>query len=114
MGFLACPNTVTEIAREAGRDYITPEDVQAAMDLYGRDDPHRIRIDVLEVLGKASPYRAEDATACARVAYDGPEPFVGPLQVICRNGGTKYGTPCQGHSPRGCKSSRDCTHNYFF
>jgi hypothetical protein len=106
-------NTITAIAFEKGRDYVTPEDVQEAMRAH-REDPHRVRIDVLEILAGETDYPACLPNECARAAYDGPEPFVGPLQVICRNGGTEYGTPCQGHIPRGCKSSRDCNHNYFF
>lgn len=64
-------NKVTAIAARAGRDYITPEDVQEAMD-ENRDDPHGIRIDVLEVLGKQTAFGAEDAGLCAFVAFKGP------------------------------------------
>lgn len=67
------PNTVTYLAEQHGRDYITPEDVQEAMNLFGNEDPHRVRIDVLEVLAKLTAFGAEDSSACAFVAFEGPE-----------------------------------------
>lgn len=64
-------NKVISIAATAGRDYITPEDVQQAMD-ENADDPHGIRIDVLEVLGKQTEFGTEDSGLCAFVAFKGP------------------------------------------
>ena len=62
------PNCVAAIAAVAGRNYITPEDVSKAFERY---DPHMVRIDVLEVLGKKTEFGAEDASLCAFVAWEG-------------------------------------------
>lgn len=78
-------NTVTKIANDAGRDYITPEDVQQAMKEH-RNDPHRVRIDVLEVLGKQTAYGAEDSGLCSFVAFSGPEPLCGARGMAGGNG----------------------------
>jgi hypothetical protein len=64
-------NKVIEIAEKEGRYYITPEDVEQAMN-ENSDDPHGIRIDVLEVLGKQTAFGAEDSGLCAFVAFKGP------------------------------------------
>ena len=63
-------NTVTDIAAQAGRKYITPEDVSKAFKLFS-DDPHRVRIDVLEVLGLQTHFGAEDSSLCAFLAFKG-------------------------------------------
>lgn len=70
-------NKVTAIAAQAGRDYITPEDVEQAMN-ENADDPHAIRIDVLEVLGIQTDFGAEDAGLCAFVAFSGPNAKISP------------------------------------
>ena len=64
-------NKVIEIAEKYGRDYITPEDIEQAMNENG-DDPHGIRIDVLEVLGKQTAFGAEDPGLCAFAAFKWP------------------------------------------
>lgn len=63
-------NTITSIASAAGRRYITPEDVQAAIDAHPHDI-HRVRIDALEVLGKQTEFGAEDRSLCAFIAFRG-------------------------------------------
>lgn len=68
-------NIITAIAKEAGRDYITPEDVQRAHNEH-RDDPHLVRIDLLEILGRQTEFGAEDFALCAFVGFSGPEPIV--------------------------------------
>lgn len=72
------PNCVTAIAAVAGRNYITPEDVSRAFDRY---DPHMVRIDVLEVLGKKTEFGVEDAGLCAFVAWEGK-----PSKEVCGMG----------------------------
>lgn len=64
-------NKVIEYAKRAGRNYITPEDVERAMN-DNHDDPHCVRIDVLEVMAKQTPYGVEDASLCAFAAFEGP------------------------------------------
>jgi hypothetical protein len=64
-------NSVTQIAARAGRKYITPEDVEKAMEAH-RNDPDLVRLDVLEVLGKLTNFGAEDPSLCAFVAFEGP------------------------------------------
>lgn len=61
-------NSVTEIARAAGRSYITPEDVSDALE---RRPSAKVRLDVLEVLGKQTDFGAEDAGLCAFIAWRG-------------------------------------------
>ena len=78
-------NIVTKIANDDGRDYITPEDVQQAMNDH-RNDPHSVRIDVLEVIGKQTTYGIEDPGLCAFVAFSGPEPLCGARGMAGGNG----------------------------
>jgi len=61
-------NIIISIAKVNKRDYITPEDVASAL---GEFDVNKVRLDVLEVLGKHSGYGAEDAGLCAFVAWEG-------------------------------------------
>lgn len=61
-------NCITEIAAHEGRDYITSEDVSAALEIYVAE---RVRRDVLQVLGKATRFGAEDSSLCAFVAWQG-------------------------------------------
>lgn len=61
-------NVVTHIADAQGRDYITPEDITAALRHYSAE---RVRLDVLAVLGKQTHFGAEDAGLCAFVAWEG-------------------------------------------
>lgn len=60
--------SVFDVAKAAGRDYITPEDVSAALD--SGADVNVVRLDVLEAIG--GPRRgAEDKSLCAFVAWKG-------------------------------------------
>lgn len=62
------PNTVTAIAQSKGRNYITPEDVNDAL----QDSPaDTVRLDVLAVLGKQTKFGAEDYGLCAFIAWRG-------------------------------------------
>lgn len=61
-------NCVTGIAKAEGRDYITPEDVGDALKKFDAD---KVRLDVLEVLGKQAGFGAEDKGLCAFVAWEG-------------------------------------------
>ena len=63
-------NSVIEIAKKHGRDYITPEDVSEALKL-SRFASHRVRSEILEVLAKQTDYGAEDSTLCAFIAWRG-------------------------------------------
>jgi len=60
--------SVTRIAENDGRDYITPEDVSDALKNVPKG---RVRLDVLAVLGKQTNFGAEDAGLCAFVAWQG-------------------------------------------
>lgn len=61
---------VTEIASENGRNYITPEDVRAAME--SGVPMADVRYEVMSVIGKRAVggkwFGAEDASLCAFVA----------------------------------------------
>ena len=63
-------NAITAIAAAKGLNHITPEDVQAAIDAHP-DDIHRVRIDLLEVLGRQTDFGAEDSGLCAFIAFRG-------------------------------------------
>lgn len=63
-------NKVIVIAEQAGRNYITPEDVQQAIN-EKPSDPHGIRIDVLEVIARQTNFGVEDISLCAFVAFNG-------------------------------------------
>lgn len=62
-------NCVTRIAEREGRDYITPEDVTEAF----REgaSPEAVRLAVLEAIGAATTFAAEDLRLCAFVAFKG-------------------------------------------
>ena len=60
--------SVTGIARKAGRDYITPEDIADALKVSPVDT---VRLDVLAVLGGTTGFGAEDRGLCAYVAWKG-------------------------------------------
>lgn len=59
-------NCVIEIAKKAGRTYITPEDVGAARQSHPVD---QVRKDVLQVLACVTEHRAEDVALCAFLAW---------------------------------------------
>lgn len=63
-------NSIIEIAKKHGRDYITPEDVTEALKR-SRFSSQKIRLEVLEVLGKQTECGAEDSSLCAFVAWKG-------------------------------------------
>jgi len=63
-------NSITEIAQKNGRDYITPEDVSEAFKK-SRFLSQRVRLEVLEILGKQTEYGAEDPGLCAFIAWKG-------------------------------------------
>lgn len=63
-------NSITEIAKKHGRNYITPEDVTEALEK-SRFSSQRVRLEVLEVLGKQTEYGAEDSSLCAFIAWKG-------------------------------------------
>jgi hypothetical protein len=62
-------NCVTPYAVEAGRDYITSEDVTKA--LLAGNDLNIVRYDVLAVLGKTTEFGWEDPSLCAFIAWEG-------------------------------------------
>lgn len=61
-------NVITQIAKGHDRKYITPEDVSDALSGH---PPDRVRLDVLEVLGKQTDFGAEDGGLCAFIAWRG-------------------------------------------
>lgn len=61
-------NCVIEIARTAGRNYITPEDVTDAL---MSNNPETVRLAVLEILGKQTDFGVEDYSLCAFIAWSG-------------------------------------------
>lgn len=61
-------NCVIEIARTAGRNYITPEDVTDAL---MSNNPETVRLAVLEILGKQTDFGVEDCSLCAFIAWRG-------------------------------------------
>jgi hypothetical protein len=60
--------TVTQFAVKANRTYITPEDVSDALKLY---PIHKVRDDVLAVIGKQTDCGCEDVSCCAFTAWQG-------------------------------------------
>ena len=67
-GFLM--NSVIEVAKKHGRNYITPEDVSEALKL-SRFASNRVRSEVLEVLAEQTDYGVEDSNLCAFIAWKG-------------------------------------------
>jgi len=63
-------NSIIEIAKKHGRNYITPEDISEALKL-SRLSADKVRIEVLEILGKQTEYGVEDSSLCAFVAWKG-------------------------------------------
>lgn len=60
--------SIMQIAKRAGRDYITPADVSEALKNSDRDS---VRLDVLAVIGKQTQFGAEDIGLCAFIAWRG-------------------------------------------
>ena len=63
-------NLILKIAEADGRDYITPEDVSAAIENY--PNINDVRLDLLEILG-GGVARVEDYSLCAFIAWRGAE-----------------------------------------
>ena len=61
--------TVFQLADQAKRDYITPEDVSGA--IASGCDVNQVRLDVLTVIGKQAAYGMEDPGLCASIAARG-------------------------------------------
>jgi hypothetical protein len=61
-------NCITEIASKAGRDYITPEDVTAALEA---NDRTLVCTALLEVLSKTTKFGWEDCSLCAFIVLKG-------------------------------------------
>ena len=61
--------TLTSIAEQHGRNYVTPEDVSEALDSHASKD--LIRMEVLALVGRQSKYGIEDAGLCACIAWRG-------------------------------------------
>lgn len=59
---------ISAIADRAGREYITPEDIQEAAK--AGSDINLIRTEVLAHLGKQTAYGCEDGGLCAFVAWN--------------------------------------------
>ena len=71
-------NSITEIAKKHGRDYITPEDVNEALSKlrFASLDriafvTQRVRMDVLEILARQTDFGVEDSNLCAFIAWRG-------------------------------------------
>lgn len=64
------PNCIVKIAESSGRKYITPEDVAQAFEQHA-NDPHMVRIDLLEILGGQTGFGAEDQSLCAFIGFRG-------------------------------------------
>lgn len=64
--------SVFEIADAKGRDYITPEDVTAALESGWSAD--LVRIDVLRAIAGGTNYGVEDASLTAFLAAEGLRP----------------------------------------
>jgi predicted ATP-dependent protease len=63
-------NSIIEIAKKDGRDYVTPEDVSEALK-QSRFSSQRVRLEILEILAKQTDYGAEDSSLCAFIAWKG-------------------------------------------
>lgn len=61
-------NCIIKMAREAKRDYITPEDVSNALRYYDKD---LVCLDLLEVSGGQTGFGVEDYRLCAFIAWKG-------------------------------------------
>lgn len=62
-------NCIIAIAKLAGRDYVTPEDVGDA--IKQGNDVTKVRLDVLEILAENAGWGAEDSGLCAFIAFRG-------------------------------------------
>lgn len=63
-------NRLVELANLDGRHYITPEDVIDAL-MESECDPSKVRLDLLEILGKQIGFGALDQARCAAIAFMG-------------------------------------------
>ena len=60
-------NCICEIAKNEGREYMTPEDVEYALELYPEEFVQKC---VLEIIGKYTPFGIEDVSLCAFVSLN--------------------------------------------
>lgn len=60
-----------EIAKEHGREYVTPEDVHDAINEGTPID--QVRLEVLKILGNIAGTYCEDGSLCAFIAFKGIE-----------------------------------------
>ena len=63
-------NSIIEIARKNGRDYVTPKDVLEALK-QSRFSSQKVRLEILEILAKQTNYEVEDSNLCAFIAWRG-------------------------------------------
>jgi len=63
-------NSIIEIAKKDGRDYVTPKDVSEALK-QSRFSSQKVRLEILEILAKQTDYGAEDSSLCAFIAWRG-------------------------------------------
>ena len=68
-GVRAVLNIVTYIAKEKGRDYITPEDVAEAVKRHGQA-MLAIQRSILEVISRTTEFGIKDASLCAFIAIN--------------------------------------------
>jgi predicted ATP-dependent protease len=61
-------NVLVEIAKRKNRDYITPEDVTEALQMYNKQ---RVRYNLLAIIARQVDYGCEDVSLCAFIAYRG-------------------------------------------
>ena len=66
-------NSIIVIAKKNKRDYVSPEDVTKAIQNtgYTTDGIVRVRLELLEILGRQTGYGVEDASLCAYIAWRG-------------------------------------------
>ena len=58
--------SIIAIAKHAGRDYVTPEDVGDA--IQNGASKRRVQIELLKIIGRQMDMGAEDASLCAFVS----------------------------------------------
>jgi hypothetical protein len=73
-------NDVAKLAKEDGRDYITPGDVSNALIIH-KIPEDKVRLDVLEVLGNYSGFGVEDYKLTAWIAFEGKNYALKALEV---------------------------------
>lgn len=61
-------NILAQMAMAAKRNYITPEDIEEALETHPED---KIRLDALEIMADNAGFGCEDRGLCAWVAFKG-------------------------------------------